>query len=99
MNYYKLYDEQCNFLGVISSLHLRYYNEKNKSILCCDEEKAQYVRFNGELYLIYWFNEEPKELKGKYSPALLDMATREEYEKYIAEQNEKIESEISKTHF
>lgn len=89
MNYYKVYDEQHNFLGVISSLHLRYYNKKNKLILCCDEKKAQYVRLNGELYLTYCFNKEPEELKGKYLPVILDMATEEEYKKYILEQSEK----------
>lgn len=92
MNYYKLYDEQQNFLGVVSSLHLRYYNPKNKLILCCDEDKAQYVRFEGKLYLVYWFNSEPEELKGKYAPALLDMATKEEYDNFVAErEKEKME--------
>ena len=92
MNYYKLYDEQQNFLGVVSSLHLRYYNPNNGLILCCDEDKAQYVRFEGELYLVYWFNSEPVELKGKYTPVLLDMATKEEYDNFMAErEKEKME--------
>ncbi len=99
MYYYNLYDEQEKFLGVISSSHLRYFNPKNKLILCCNEEKAQYASLNNKIYLVEWFRPESEELKGEYPLAILGLTTREEYEKYIAEQNEKIESEISKTHF
>lgn len=92
MFYYKILDEQNNFLGVASSLHLRYYNPISKQILCCNENKAQYIRLGNQLYHIYWFEQECEEMKGKYPDACLNMATREEYENYIAEMA-KVESE------
>lgn len=95
MHYYNLYDEQEQFLGVISSLHLRYFNPKNKLILCCNEEKAQYASLNNKLYLVEWFRPEPKELKGQYPLALLGLTTREEYEKYIAEMAKENENKNS----
>lgn len=93
MFYYKIYDENFNFLGVINSLHLRYYNPKSKKILCCDEKLAQYARLNdNHIYRIYCFQDENAEMIGKYPDANLRMATKEEYEKYIAEKA-KVESE------
>ena len=87
MYYYNLYNEQEKLLGVISSLHLRYFNPKNKLILCCNEEKAQYASLNDKIYLVEWFRPEPKELKGKYPLALLEVITKEDYENYIMEIN------------
>ena len=93
MFYYKVLDEQENILGVVNSLHLRYYNPNSKKILCCDEKKAQYVRLDDEhLYHVYWFQPECEEMKGKYPDAQLHMSTEEEYENYIAEMA-KVESE------
>lgn len=92
MHYYKIYDKDYNFLGVATSLHLRYYNPDSKRILCCREDQAQYIRFNEILYRIYWFDDECVENIGKYPDANLRLATKEEYEKYMAEMD-KVKSE------
>lgn len=93
MFYYKVSDENDNFLGVVSSLHLRYYHPVSKRILCCNEEQAQYVRLdNQHLYRIYWFKPECAEMRGKYPDAHLCLATKEEYDEYMAEMA-KVESE------
>ena len=92
MFYYKVYDED-KFLGVATSLHLRYYSPKIQRILCCHEEGAQYVRLDNEqLYHIYCFADECAEMRGKYPDARLCMATKEEYDEYMAKMA-KVESE------
>lgn len=88
MFYYKVLDNYNNLLGVISSLGLRYYNEKSKKILCCLEDLAQYVAINEKYYRTDWFNQEPIILKGKYPHVQLNITSEEEYLKYIIEQEE-----------
>lgn len=92
MFYYKVYDED-KFLGVATSLHLRYYSPKVQRILCCREEGAQYIRLdNDQLYRVYCFADECAEMRGKYPDASLRMATKEEYDEYMVEMA-KVESE------
>lgn len=93
MFYYKVYDEQDILLGLASSVDFRYFNEKPQMILCCNEKKAQYIRIKEQLYRVYWFCDECNSQKNKYPSAYLKMATREEYEEYIAQlEKENLES-------
>ena len=85
MYYYKVFDENEQLLGVASSLHLRYYNPKVGKMLCCHEDKAQFIYLDDEhIYRVYFTNEE-NEMTDKFSPVNLHMATEEEYIKYMAE--------------
>jgi hypothetical protein len=87
--YYKLIKEDDNTeLGFINSLNFRYYNEKSKKILCCTEEKAQYVAFNNQYYRVNSFKEASKSFKKEFPDVIVLLASQEEYEKYIAEQEE-----------
>ena len=84
MNYYNLYNANNELLGVVTSLHLRYYNPESKMILCCNEEKAQYARLNdSQLYRVHWFNDECPEMIGKYPDARLTLSNKEEYNAYM----------------
>lgn len=90
MFYYKVYDLQENFLGIVSSLDLRYYNQNNKRMLCCQENLAQYLYLNEIFYRVEMFNEESPDMIGKYPEALILRTTKEEYSKYRAEIKKKI---------
>ena len=81
--FYKIYDELNNYLGMATSASLRYYGEASKKILCCTEEKAQYILLNEVLYRTPILQKEAKELEGKYPIAHLRMGSEEEYEKYM----------------
>ena len=84
MNYYNLYNINDELLGVVTSLHLRYYNPISKRILCCDEKDAQYVRLNDDqLYRIYWFKDEYPEMIGKYPDARLTLSDKQSYQAYM----------------
>lgn len=90
MNFYKVFNEQEEFLSIASSLDLRYYNPVSGMILCCKEDLAQYIRPDGgKLYRVLWFNSEPEELKGMHPVAYLQMSNKEEYETYMKEKTEK----------
>ena len=85
MNYYNLYNENNELLGVVTSLHLRYYNPDSNMILCCNEEKAQYARLNdNQLYRVHWFQDEHPTMIGKYPDAQLTLSNKQNYELYIS---------------
>ena len=84
MYYYKVFDENEQLLGVASSLHLRYYNTKVNKMLCCHEDKAQFIYLDDDhMYRVYFTNEE-NEMTDKFPSVNLHMATQEEYENYMA---------------
>lgn len=86
--YYKLINEKDNsVIGFISSFDLRYYNEKNHKMLCCLEDKAQYIWCNNQLYRTYTFSNEPSSYKNKYVEITAILTTEEEYMKWREKQN------------
>ena len=89
--YYEIFDIENNFLGMATSYDLRYYNEISNCMLCCNENLAQYIFFNNEIYRVHLFKEEPKKFKNKYSSVSLKLTSQKEYEKY-REELEKEES-------
>lgn len=91
MYYYKVF-YQDKIITITNSSSLRYYNPKSKKMLRCKENLAQYITADSQLYRVGWFQPECKEMIGKYPTALLELATEEEYEKYMAEMA-KVESE------
>ena len=53
MNYYKLINGE-NFVGIASQLDFREYQKKHNILLACEEETAQYVQSDDELYHANW---------------------------------------------
>lgn len=90
--YYNVFDLKENFLGVITSLDFRYYSEESKRILCCEEQKSQYIYLNNAFYRVEMLNDESKNKSFLFEKAILERTTKEEYEKYIQKQEkEKLE--------
>ena len=90
--YYNVFDLEKNFLGVITSLDFRYYSEESKRILCCEEKESQYIILNDVFYRVEMLNNESKNIKFPFEKALIEKATKEEYEEYIQKQEkEKLE--------
>lgn len=54
MKYYKLLN-YIDFIGVATSFDLRKYQTKHGILLTSDEQAAQYIQFDGELYRDDWF--------------------------------------------
>lgn len=77
MIYYKLLDENGNFIDVADSLDLRYY--ENGIICACMEPKAQYVYNNNQYYRVCWLNPEDLKIKGKYPLIGMAPISKEEY--------------------
>lgn len=93
MHCYQVYrktDDQL--LGVATSFNFRYYNPKSKKILKCQEDLAQYIEIDYQLYTIGWFQPEVKEMEGKYPMASLEIISKEKYDEYMAAMA-KVESE------
>lgn len=90
MFYYKIYNLQGKFLGIATSLDLRYYHPKGKRILCCKEKLAQYICLNDIFYRVQTFNTESPNMVGKFPEAFAERTTKEEYQKYRA----KVKAEI-----
>ena len=80
MFYYKVSTEENEIIGIATSADLRYASKKGK-MLCCLEDKAQYVRVKDSVYRIGWLNKERLELRGKYPLALMMLISKEEYNK------------------
>ena len=53
MRYYKLIDDTV-FIGVATSLDLRRIHPTRLNLLACDEDNAQYISCNDELYRADW---------------------------------------------
>ena len=85
MKYYRIFNKDKNTIGFITSLDFRYYNAKNKRILCCQEAEAQYVYVDNFIYRINMLNTESEEIRGRYPEAFISLATEEEYQQYRAE--------------
>lgn len=82
MFYYKVSTVNNEIIDVATSADLRYASKKGK-MLCCLEDKAQYIRIKDSIYRIGWLNKERPELKDKYPLALMMPISKEEYEKYM----------------
>lgn len=86
MFYYKILDEDGNFLNIASSSNLRYYVKGN--MCACMEEKAQYIYLDGQYYRVCWLNPEPSEIKGTIPLIGMAPIDKDEYLK-IKEKQEK----------
>jgi hypothetical protein len=58
-------------------------------MLCCSEKNAHYFCFKNQFYRVEALKKEPQETKGLYPIVTLRKTTKEEYEEYIKEQEEK----------
>lgn len=91
--YYEVFSLDNKFLGLATSASLRYYNPRNKRILCTTEKLAQYVCVNdSNLYRVPWLNTENEDMRGTYPEVLMFVITKEQYDK-IKETLEKEELE------
>lgn len=81
MYYYKVLNEKEEFLDIVDSRALRY--SFNGKIFACLEDQAQYVYAANQIYRVGWLHKEDKELEGKYPEALMQVISKEEYEKYM----------------
>ena len=77
--YYKILDMNNNVIGAASSYALRYYDEKAKMILCCRENLAQYIYYDGTFYRIGWLNPENDIMKNTYPEAQALVISEEEF--------------------
>lgn len=89
MFYYKVFDLENNFLGMITSLNFRMIHPKNKRMLCCKEEEAQYLYLNDSFYRAGILNTELPGYEDIYPEVLIELASKEEFEKYRDELNKK----------
>ena len=90
MKYYKVLDINDNIIGFITSLDFRYYNSKNKRILCCDEKAAQYVYLNNMLFRINSLLTENEEARNKYNIVMANsvkLAEEKEYREFQKKNN------------
>lgn len=86
--YYRIINERDgSLLGFISSFDLRYYNEKNHRMLCCLEDKAQYIWCNNQIYRTYTFSELASSYEKKYQEATAVLSAEEEYMEWLEKQN------------
>ena len=87
MFYYKVFDLEENFLGIITSFDFRMIHTKNKRMLCCNEKQAQYIYLNDSFYRAIILNTELPEFKNTFPEVVLEQTTQEEFEKYRDEIN------------
>ncbi len=92
MLYYKILNIKNETEGFITLKDFCFYHPQRKKMFLTNElRKAQYVIFKGQYYTTDWLAESP-ELIGKYPKLMIDPATKEEYDEYMAEMA-KVESE------
>lgn len=77
MHYYKILNNR-EIIGICNSTDLRTWQSKHNIMLCCDENKAEYIYFENQYYHDGWMKN-PKNSDIKYITCEISEIQKEEY--------------------
>ena len=93
MRYYKIFKDD-KFIGIARSLNYLTYQEQNNLLVITDEDKGQFVEYNGQLYRDTWMKPLPSR-QYSYIEAIVREIEKDEYDALAAsiEKDEEIKIE------